>query len=334
MRRLALVGCLFACAEWRMAPTFPEQSAGRPVIHEQAIVGLSAAGDLAAVQLVDADGEAPSLALLAFGRGGEPTRTLLEAPPERAMAVARRLRATGHQSVPLLGPLVGLEWPDSAARAAQLGYAPRAPEKPAADGPTWRVTGMREAGALPLLIRASQVAEPAPALALLLSDLVPGLEVELARMPVAGTPFAPELWVQAGVVWLLAGSVMAGEPLHRAVGLRRAVLSHGEARLHDLHGLAALASSELDLAQREFGRAIAADPTYAEGLYDAAVTAATAGRAEEAVDLLRRAAALDPIRVQVRGRNEEALAALRRRADVRALLGMHRMPPEGVPPPP
>ena len=317
-----------------MAPTFPEQAAGRPVIHEQAVVGLSAAGDLAAVQLVDADGEAPRLALLAFGRGGEPTRTLLEAPPERAMAVARWLRATGHQTAPLLRPLVALEWPDALARAAQVGFEPRAPEKPAADGATWRVTGAREAGALPLWIRASQVEEPAPAVALLLSDLVPGLEVELVRMPVAGAPFAPELWMQAGVVWLLAGSVMAGEPLHRALGLRRASLSRGEARLHDLHGLAALASSELDLAQREFGRAIAADPTYAEGLYDAAVAAATAGRAEEAVDLLRQAAALDPIRIQVRGRNDEALAALRSRPDVRALLGMHRLPPEGVPPPP
>jgi len=127
---------------------------------------------------------------------------------------------------------------------------------------------------------------------------------------------------------------MAGDPLHRAVGLRSASLSHGEARLHDLHGLAALACSELEAARREFGRAIAADPTYAEGLYDAAIAAATAGHAEEAVDLLRRAATLDPIRVQVRGRNDEALAALRRRADVRALLGMQRMPPEGVPPPP
>src|SRR5467141_2673318 len=123
MRRLALVGCLFACAEWRMAPTFPEQAAGRPVIHEQAVVGLCAAGDLAAVELSDADGEAPSLALLAFGRAGEPTRTLLEAPPERAMAVARRVRATGHQPAPPLGPLVALEWPDAIARAARLGYA-------------------------------------------------------------------------------------------------------------------------------------------------------------------------------------------------------------------
>src|SRR6267143_1794268 len=270
MRRLALFGCLFACAEWRMAPTFPEQAAGRPVIYEQAVLGLSAAGDLAAAQILDADGEAPSLALLAFGRGGEPTRTLLEAPPERAMAAARRLRAIGHQPAPLLGTLVALEWPDAIARAAQLGYAPR----------------------------------------------------------------APELWMQAGVVWLLTGSVVAGEPLHRAVGLRRASLPRGEARLHDLHGLAALAASEMEAARREFGRAIAADPTYAEGLYDAAVTAATAGRAEEAVDLLRRAAALDPIRVQVRGRNDEALAALRSRGDVRALLGMHRLPPEGIPPPP
>ena len=144
MRRLALVGCLFACAEWRMPPTFPEQAAGRPVIHEQAVLGISAAGDLAAAQLIDADGEPPSLALLAFSRGGEPTRTVLGAPPERAMAVALRLRATGHQAVPLLRPLVALEWPDAIARAAQLGYAAQAPEKAAPDDSIWRVTGKRD----------------------------------------------------------------------------------------------------------------------------------------------------------------------------------------------
>jgi hypothetical protein len=59
MRRLALAGCLLACAEWRLPPTFPEQAAGRPVIHEQAVVGFGP-GDLAAAQLVDADGQSPA----------------------------------------------------------------------------------------------------------------------------------------------------------------------------------------------------------------------------------------------------------------------------------
>src|SRR5258705_6932596 len=66
MRRLALAGCLLACAEWRLPPTFPEQAGGRPVIHEQAGIGPTDAGDLAAAQLVEAEGEEPRLALLAF----------------------------------------------------------------------------------------------------------------------------------------------------------------------------------------------------------------------------------------------------------------------------
>ena len=49
---------------------------------------------------------------------------------------------------------------------------------------------------------------------------------------------------------------------------------------------------------------------------------------------LGRAAAVDPARVQVLGRNDPDLDSLRGRADVRALLGMRRPAPEGVPPPP
>ena len=41
MRPLALLLCVLGCAEWRMPPTFPERAAGRPVVHEQALLGLS-----------------------------------------------------------------------------------------------------------------------------------------------------------------------------------------------------------------------------------------------------------------------------------------------------
>jgi hypothetical protein len=36
----------------------------------------------------------------------------------------------------------------------------------------------------------------------------------------------------------------------------------------------------------------------------------------------------------VLGRNDEDLESVRGREDVRALLGLQRMPPRGVPPPP
>jgi hypothetical protein len=335
MRRLAVACLLLACAEWRMPPTFPRQAAGRPVIHEQAVLGLSQEGDLAAAQLVDADGEEPRLTLLAFGRGGEPTRTLLEASRERAAAVARRLHADGRQRAPVLDRLVAAEWPEALAKAAQLGYARRPPAPPEPGSERFRVTGARDAGALPLALRLAQVDRPALATALLLSDPAsPEEEVELARMPLAGAPVVPELWIRSGVVWLLAGSVLDGEPLHRAVGVRRGSLARGEAELHNLHGFADYSAGDLDPARREFARAIAADPRYVDALYNAASTAALADRVEEAVDLLRRAAAVDPARVQVLGRNDEDLKSLHKRADVRALLGLRRLPPEGVPPPP
>jgi tetratricopeptide (TPR) repeat protein len=116
--------------------------------------------------------------------------------------------------------------------------------------------------------------------------------------------------------------------------MRRASLRRGEAELHNLHGLQEYAATDLDAARREFDRAIAADPGFLDGLYNAASTAALEHRVEEAVALLRRAAAIDPARVQVLGRNDEDLRSLRERADVRALLGLRRLPPEGVPPPP
>src|SRR5215470_6242072 len=141
MRRLALAGCLLACAEWRLPPTFPEQAAGRPVIHEQAVVGLSQAGDLAAVQLVDADGQEPSLSLLAFGRGGEPTRSLLEAPRDRAAAVALHLRANGAEARPLLAALVATGWPEALASASALGFKPHPPLPPEASAGEWHAIG-------------------------------------------------------------------------------------------------------------------------------------------------------------------------------------------------
>ena len=157
--------------------------------------------------------------------------------------------------------------------------------------------------------------------------------IELARVLMTGDVVGPQLFLQDGVAWLLVGSVGA-DPLRRTVGLHRALLARGEAQLHNAHGLEDYAAGELDAARREFGRSIAADPSYVDGLYNAAAAAALTGRAEEAVELLARAAAVDPARVQVLGRNDQDFKSLRRRPDVRALLGLRRPPPEGIPPPP
>ncbi|HEY6910290.1 MAG TPA: hypothetical protein VI356_13020 [Myxococcales bacterium] len=327
MRLLPVLACLIACAEWRMQPTFPAAAAGLPVIHEQALLGLSTDGGAAVAQLVDADGQPPELALLAFDRAGGPSRTLLTAPEDVAAAISRRVREQGRKPWPVLAAAVVLNWPAAPRHAREQGYVPRAAARTGADQQTFPVQGAAAAGALPLALRVDVRGEE---LALLLGDGGSD-EVELARMNVPGTPLAHALWIEAGVVWLLGGSVQPGEPLHRAAGLRRALLARGEAQLHRLHGREDRAASDLDAARREFARAIACDPAYVDGLYDAAAAAAAGGDSDEAVALLRRAAAVDPGRVQVLGRDDVNLRALRQRADVRTLLGLRRLPPDDEP---
>jgi tetratricopeptide (TPR) repeat protein len=328
MRRLALLCSVLGCAEWRMPATFPEQAAGRPIVHEQALIGFGRDGTAAAAEFLEAEGDPPRLTLLALRRDG-PTRTILEAPPERANAVAARLHAAAERAEPALRGAIAVEWPSALSRATELGFAQRSAATPDPGQALWQVKGAPDAGALPLTVRVSRAGD---AMVLLLSDS--GDDAELARMPLTGAPVGPQLFLEDGMAWLLAGSVRAGPPLRRMVGIRRASLRRGEAELHNAHGLADYGAGELDSARREFDRAIAADPGYVDGLYNAAATAALSDRSEEAVAFLRRAAAVDPSRVQVLGRNDDDLKSLRRRADVRALLGLRRPPPEGVPPPP
>jgi hypothetical protein len=326
-----------ACSEWRLKPTFPEEAKGQPVVNEQALLGLSEEGDAAVAQLVDADGVPPQLALLVFDRTGGPTRTVQAAPPEAARAVAQRLRQAGRRPSPILGAALAAEWPEATRRAAELGFLPRPPAVPEPGRRRWPLAGTREIGSLPMVLRLGEVAGEPRALVLLLSERPGGSpagdEVELARMPLAGSAVSPELWIQKDVVWFLAGS-FGGDPLHRAVGVRRGSISRGEAQLHNTHGLADYAAGDLDAARREFDRAIAADPGFVDSLYNAAAASALSDRTEQAVGYLKRAAAVDPGRVQVLGRNDEDLKILRKRADVRALLGLRRPPPEDVPPPP
>ena len=351
MRPLALLLCVLGCAEWRMPPTFPERAGGRPVVHEQALLGLSPQGDAALAELVEADGAEPHLELRVFaGLAGLGTQyatphasavgtascvlcppTLLEASADRARMVAQKLRPVAGRPQPALAAIVAVEWPEAMLRAAQLGYAPRPPAEPEPGGGPWHIRGAAGAGALPLALHVSPIADP-PAMLLLLSDGLGGDGIQLARVLMTGDVVGPQLFLQDGVAWLLVGSVGA-DPLRRAVGLHRALLARGEAQLHNAHGLEDYAAGELDAARREFGRSIAADPSYVDGLYNAAAVAALTDP-EEAVSLLARAAAVDPARVQVLGRHDADFKSLRRRPDVRALLGLRRPPPEGVPPPP
>lgn len=332
MRKLAsLAFGLVACAEYRsQPPIFPEGAAGQPVVFEQALLGLSPEGDALAAQLVDADGAAPQLGLIVLDHEGGPTRQIAAAGAEQARAVARRVREAGDQPLPLLAAAVLAEWPQAA--EGFQGFAPQAPAAPEPGRRRWSVSGATEAGALPLALRASEVDGPQRALVLLLVERPGGLpggdEAELARMPLSGASVAPELWLSGGTAWLLCGSVGAQRPLHRAVGLRRGSLRRGEAELHNAHGLADYGAGELDAASREFDRAIAADPGFVDGLYNAAAAAALSDHTSAAVDFLRRAAAADPKRVQVLGRDDDDLRLLRRRPDVREILGLRRLPPE------
>jgi hypothetical protein len=332
-----------------MPPTFPERAAGRPVLHEQALLGLSPQGDAAVAELVEADGAEPHLDLRIFpGLGTQYAiphasavgtancvlcpQLLLEASGERARVVAQKLRSVAGRAQPALAGIVGVEWPEAMLRSAQLGYVARPPAAPEPGSGLWHIRGAVEAGALPLVLRVSTMADP-PALLLRLSDGLGGDGIELARVPMTGDVVVQQLFLQQGVAWMLVGSV-GTDPLRRTVGLHRALLARGEAQLHNAHGLEDYAAGELDAARREFGRSIVADPSYVDGLYNAAVAAALTDRVEEAVGLLARAAAVDPARVQVLGRHDEDFKSLRRRPDVRALLGLRRPPPEGVPPPP
>ncbi len=334
MRALAASLLLFGCAEWRLPATMPLQAAGQPVVQEQVLLGLSAAGDAAVAELTDAEGAPPELTLLALDHAGGASRVLRRAPAEAARAVAQRVREAGERPTPILAAALVAGWPESTALAAELGYREQAPAVPEPGRRRWAVEGAQAIGALPLSLHVGEIEDSPRALLLLLTERPGGFaggdEVELARMPLVGRAIVPELWVAAGTAWLLCGSVRPGAPLHRAVGLRRGSIARGEAELHNAHGLAHYGAGELDAAAREFDRAIAADPRFVDGLYNAASAAALEGRTAEAVAYLRRAAAVDPARVQVLGRDDDDLKLLRRRPDVRALLGLRRPPPGDV----
>ena len=332
MRWLVLAGlaCLLGCADYRQKPIFPEAAAHQPVLNEQAILGLSAAGDALVAQLIDADGQPPELELLVFDARGGPTKSVLRARPEVAREVGARLLQDGAAPVPLLALAVRGQWPQAARETQALDFHPEQPLE-ANPSRTWPMTGA--AGAA-LVLREDQVGGPPRSVVLTLSEDTSAAQVELLRMPLYGEPVASQLFVKNGVVWLLSGSTKGGEPLHRAVGVRRGALRRGESTLYVMDGLAAWSRGDLAAARRQFDRAIAADGSYPDALYQGARAAAASQDDPAAIALLRRAAAADPARVQVLGRSDPELKRLRDQDEVRVLLGERRPPPEGVQRPP
>jgi hypothetical protein len=324
---IAAAACLSGCADYRQKPTFPERAAHQPVLNEQAILGISAQGDAAVAQLIDADGEPAQLLLSIFDAHGAPTKTVLEAKPETAKAVSASIQRDGQKLVPLLEAAVRATWLEALAKAAELGFPPHPRAVPEPGQQIFAALGSAANGSLPLQLRLDDGV-------LFLAERAGGSEIELARMTLSGASMAPQLHLQNGVVWLLAGSVREGTPMHRNAGVRRGLLARGEAELHNLHGLSDYAAGDLESARREFNRAISADGGFFDSLYNAAAVAALTNDDAVALAFLKRAAEADPARVQVLGRNDEDLRQLRMRKDVRDLLGLHRPPPENVPPPP
>jgi tetratricopeptide (TPR) repeat protein len=318
------------CADWQRPPLTAPYRAGGPVVQEQAFLGVSSDGSAGAVQLVDADGAPPRLELIALDARGGPTRHIAAAPAQIASAVARRLRADGRKAVPLLAAIAKEEWPAGVAAAAREGFSPIPPTAPD-NLRRWSIAAAA-ANAPPLTLRLTLSSGDPPAFVLLLGadPGPPGRlgEAELLRQPIYGAPVEGDLWTAGDFVWLLAGSVDADEPLRRAIGLRRGSVRRGEAELHDARGLSLRSAGDLAGAAREFERAVAADPRFGDALYHAATTAAVAGREDDAVTWLRRAAEVDRRRVQVMGRSDESLQALRLRPDVRDILGMKQPGPE------
>lgn len=348
MRRVVFLACLLACADYRQKPTFPQGAAHRAVVNEQALLGLSAGGDALAAQLVDADGEPPQLWLAVFDARGAPTRKVLQASDDLAAAISTQLEQQGEAPAPLLERLVRTGWPEAVEKARALGFfeepeagsgrrdsvlAGTARDSVAAHG--WDLAFAGKAGKF--VLRVADDRGPPRMLVLVLSDerdAPAASEVEVARMPLAGEAVEPQIYLHGGVAWMLSGSYRKGAQLHRAVGLRRADLRRGEAQIDNLRGLDAAGEGDLDGARGEFERGIEADPTYADVLYNAASTAALMNDDVAAVGFLVRAAAADPARVQVLGRSDKNLRELRKRKDVRELLGERRPPPKNVPAPP
>jgi tetratricopeptide (TPR) repeat protein len=314
------------CSEWGMRPLTAPYTASAPLIQEQALLGLDSEGNAAALQLVEAEGMAPSLSLWRLDWDGGPSRVLLTAPAEVAAQVGAAVRERGRKATPLLSEAAKGPWVEAFARANALGFGRLLPDVAEPGTHDYRVTA---GGGFAGFLRTALVDDDPPAFVVLLAEEGPGAErVEIARQPIAGAPFEAGLWIRGSVAWLLSGSIAKGDPLRRTIALRRGSIAHGVSRIHLARARADRAKGNVESARTELGRAIAADPRFVDALYAAAAAEAVSGRPEAAVSLLRRAAEVDARRVQVLGRDDEDLVSLRGRQDVRKLLGLPR-PPAG-----
>jgi hypothetical protein len=326
VRATALLILCAACSEWRMRPLTAPYVAGAPLVQEQALVGLDPDGNAAALQLVEAEGMAPSLELWRLDRDGGPSRLLLAAPPDVAAGVAATVRERGRTRSPLLLEAAKTPWADAFARANALGFESVLPDVPDAGPHGYLVAAP---GDLPCVLRTVHKGGDPPSHLVLLSEgpAGSGEEVEIARQPTAGDPVAGGLFLRNSTAWLLSGSLEGGDPLRRTIALRRGSIARGAAQILLAHGKAARAKGNLDSARLFLARAVTADPGFVDALYAAAALEAVAGRPDAAVALLRRAAGVDRRRVQVLGRDDEDLVSLRKRQDVRKLLGLPSSPP-------
>jgi tetratricopeptide (TPR) repeat protein len=309
-----------------MRPLTAPYAASAPLVQEQALLGLDAEGNAAALQLIEAEGMAPSLTLWRLDKNGGSSRLLLTAPSEVAAQVGAAVREAGREQRTLLADAAKGPFVEAFARANALGFESVAPDAPEPATHHYRAPPI---GGFAGFLRTRLVDDDPEAFLMLLGEDPRGVEeVEIARQPVAGTPFEAGLWLRGSVAWLLSGSVGKGDPLRRTVALRQGSIAHGVARIHFARARRARAKGNVEGARAELGSAIAADPHFVDALYAAAAAEAVSGRAEAAVSLLRRAAEVDARRVQVLGRDDEDLVSLRGRQDVRKLLGLPR-PPAG-----
>jgi tetratricopeptide (TPR) repeat protein len=308
-----------------MRPLTAPYVASAPLVQEQALVGLDADGNAAALQLVEAEGMPPSLELWRLDRDGGPSRLLLAAPREVAAGVAATVREGGRRRSPLLLEASKAPWPDAFARANALGFESLLPDVPDTGSHRYLVAAP---GDLPCVLRTVHADGDPPSYVVLLAEASAGSgnEVEIARQPTAADPVEGGLWIRNSAVWLLSGSLGGGDPLRRTIALRRGSIARGAAQILLAHGRAERGKGNLDSARLFFGRAVTADPRFVEALYAAAAAEAVSGRPDAAVSLLRRAADVDRRRVQVLGRDDEDLVSLRNRQDVRKLLGLPSSP--------
>jgi tetratricopeptide (TPR) repeat protein len=306
-----------------MRPLSAPYSASAPLIQEQALLGIDAEGNAAALQLVEAEGMPPSLTLFRLDRDGGPSRVLLAAPADVAGQVAAVVREAGHRAEPLLADAAKGPFADAFARANALGFEALAPEAAQPGTHDYRISTMAFAG----FLRTTLAGDDPPAFVVQLGEEGTGPErVEIARQPVAGEPFEVGLWVRGSVAWLLSGSIGKGDPLRRTLALRRGSIAHGISELHLGRAREDRKKARLESARAELAKAIAADPRFVDALYAAAAAEAVSGSPDAAVSLLRRAAQVDARRVQVLGRDDQDLVSLRGRPDVRKLLGLPRLP--------